>query len=106
MAEGVEQAAKHWMRPIDFHINIKCKPITIEEPIAELESKTTETWQKLHGHAIVAGEWVQEKINESVTCRFCQGSIELQKKKLKDNTSSWTNWIITTTSRSFCRVHC
>ena len=49
--------------------------ITVEEPLADLES--TETWQKIHGHAIVAGERLQEKINESVTCRFCQGSVQL-----------------------------
>ena len=53
MAQGVEQATKHWMRPIGFHINIKCKLIMIEEPLADLESENTETWQKLHGHAIV-----------------------------------------------------
>ena len=41
------------------------------------KAKNTETWQKLHGPAIVAGERLQEKINKSVTCCFCQGSIEL-----------------------------
>ena len=35
------------------------------------------TWQKIHGHAIVAGERLQEKMNESVTCCFCQGSVQL-----------------------------
>ena len=49
--------------------------ITVEEPLADLES--TETWRKFHGHAIVAGQRLQEKINESVTCRFCQESVEL-----------------------------
>ena len=49
--------------------------ITVEEPLADLES--TETWQKFYGHAIVAGQRLQEKINESVTCRFCQESVEL-----------------------------
>ena len=49
--------------------------ITVEEPFADLES--TETWQKFYGHAIVAGQRLQEKINESVTCRFCQESVEL-----------------------------
>ena len=46
-----------------------------EEPLTDLES--TETWQKFYGHAIVAGQRLQEKINESVTCRFCQESVEL-----------------------------
>ena len=49
--------------------------ITVEEPLTDLES--TETWQKFYGHAIVAGQRLQEKINESVTCRFCQESVEL-----------------------------
>jgi len=49
--------------------------ITVEEPLADLES--TETWQKIHGHTIVAGERLQEKMNESVTCCFCQGTVQL-----------------------------
>ena len=49
--------------------------ITVEESLADLES--TETWQTFYGHAIVAGPRLQEKINESVTCRFCQESVEL-----------------------------
>ena len=52
--------------------------ITVEEPLADLES--TETWQKFYGHAIVAGQRLQEKINELVTCRFCQESVELVEK--------------------------
>ena len=47
------------------------------EPLSDLKSETAETWQKLDGHAIVAGERLQEKINVSVTCRFCQGSVEV-----------------------------
>ena len=42
----------------------------VEEPLTDQES--TETWQKFYGHAIVAGQRLQEKINELVTCRFCQ----------------------------------
>ena len=58
------------------HISNKCKAIskkiTVEEPLEDLESENTERWKKLRGHAIVAGgERLQEKINESVTCRFC-----------------------------------
>ena len=49
--------------------------ITVEEPLADLES--TETWQKFYGHAIIAGQRLQEKINEPVTCHFCQESTEL-----------------------------
>ena len=49
--------------------------ITVKEPLADLES--TETWQKFYGHTIAAGQRLQEKINELVTCRFCQESAEL-----------------------------
>ena len=45
----------------------KLPKITVEEPLEDLESENIETWQKLQ----------QEKTNESVTCRFCQGSVEL-----------------------------
>ena len=47
--------------------NQKFPEITVEEPLEDLESENIETWQNL----------LQEKTNESVTCRFCQGSIEL-----------------------------
>ena len=48
----------------------------VEEPFEDLESDT-ETWQKLHRPTIIASERLQEKINELVTCRFCNRSIEL-----------------------------
>ena len=51
--------------------------IAVEEPLGDLESENTETWRKLHGRAIVAGERLQEKISESVTCLFCHGNVEL-----------------------------
>ena len=44
----------------------KFPKITVEEPLEDLESEDIETRQKLQ----------QEKTNESVTCRFCQGSVE------------------------------
>ena len=44
-----------------------------DEPLEDLESEITETWQKLHGYTII----LQEKINESVTCLCCQGNVEL-----------------------------
>ena len=50
---------------------------TVEKPLEDLESENTDTWQQLHGHAIVAGDRLQEKINELVTCLFCHGNVEL-----------------------------
>ena len=49
----------------------------VEELLEDLESENTETWQELQGLAIIASERLQEKINESVTCPLCQGSVEL-----------------------------
>ena len=69
MAKGVDRAAKR------RKCSASRSKITVEEPLTDLES--TETWQKFYGHAIVAGQRLQEKINESVTCRFCQESVEL-----------------------------
>lgn len=50
---------------------------TVKEPLTNLESERIKTRQKLLGHTIVAGETLQEKINEAVTCHFCQGSVEI-----------------------------
>ena len=59
MTEGVERVAKRRMRPVGFHITIY--------NLLDLESKNTET-------------------NESVTCRFCQGSVEVVEK---ENLRTW-----------------
>ena len=74
MDEGVEQAAKR--RFPHQHLVPGVQKLPSEEPLEDLESENTETWQKLHGHAIVASERLQEKINELVTCLFCQGNVE------------------------------
>ena len=79
---------EQWLKELNEQPSAKCdssvfsstcsvsrSKITVEEPLTDLES--TETWQKFYGHAIVAGQRLQEKINESVTCRFCQESAEL-----------------------------
>ena len=54
----------------------KFPKITVEEPLEDLESEDIETRQKLQ----------QEKTNESVTCRFCQGSVELV-----ENVQTWVH---------------
>ena len=54
----------------------KFPKITVEEPLEDLESENIETWQKLQ----------QEKTNESVTCRFCHGSVELV-----ENVRTWVH---------------
>ena len=47
-----------------------------EEPLEDLDSENIETWKKLQ----------QEKTNESVTCRFCQGIVELV-----ENVRTWVH---------------
>ena len=77
---------EQWLKELNEQPSAECNPsvssstcsasrskITVEEPLADLES--TETWQNIHGHVIIAGERLQEKMNESVTCCFCQGSV-------------------------------
>jgi len=78
LKELIEQPSAECDRSVSTSmLSASRSKITVEEPLADLESENTEAWQKLHGHAIVAGERLQEKINESVTSRFCQGSVEL-----------------------------
>ena len=48
----------------------------VEEPLEDLESENIEIWQKLQ----------QEKTNESVTYRFCQGNVELA-----ENVRTWVH---------------
>ena len=54
----------------------KFPKITVEEPLEDLESENIEKWQKFQ----------QEKTNKSVTCRFCQGSVELV-----ENVGTWVH---------------
>ena len=78
---------EQWLKELNEQPSTECDPsvststsrskITVEEPLADRESENTETREKIHGHAIVTDERLQEKINESVTCGFCQGIVEL-----------------------------
>ena len=72
-----------------------------QKPLADLES--TETWQKFYGHAIVAGQRLQEKIKESVTCRFCQESVELV-ENLGSKNGLGSNWMFQCQNES-CPSH-
>ena len=89
---------EQWLKELNEQPGNKCDPLvststfsakwiklTVEEPLADLESENIKTWQKLNGHPIIASERLQEKINESVTCRFFQGSVELMENLLSKN---------------------
>ena len=105
MAEGVERATRRWMWPSvsTSTFSASRSKIMVEEPLADLKSKNTETWQKFHGHAIVAGERLQEKINKSVTCCFCQVSIELLENSQSKN-GLGSNWMLQCQNKS-CPLH-
>ena len=55
-----------------------CSKIQLEEPDekSQLSSSTPSadgTWKTISGRAIVSSEKLLEKLDESVSCRFCQG---------------------------------
>ena len=68
-----------------------------------MESENTETWQKLHGHTVVAGGRLQEKINESVTCCFCQGSVELV-ENLGSKNGLASTWMFQCQNKAVCHM--
>ena len=81
---------EQWLKELNEQPSAECDPsvststssasrskITVEEPPTDLESENTEKWQKLHGHTIVGGEKLQDKINESVT--FVKEALNLWK---------------------------
>ena len=56
--------------------------IQLEEPDEEsqLSSSTPSadgTWKTISGRAIVSSEKLLEKMDESVSCRFCQGIVQV-----------------------------
>ena len=56
--------------------------IQLEEPDEEsqLSSSTPSadgTWKTISGRAIVSSEKLLEKLDESVSCRFCQGRVQV-----------------------------
>lgn len=59
-----------------------CSKNQLEEPDEEsqLSSSTPSadgTWKTISGRAIVSSEKLLEKLDESVSCRFCQGRVQV-----------------------------
>ena len=50
---------------------------TIEGKDESAESDSQETWQKLAGRAIVAGDCLQDNLLKSVSCLFCHADVTL-----------------------------
>ena len=55
------------------------------------ETDAEETWMKMNGRAIVSGERLQKHLSEAVSCRFCQGDVEIMENVSARNGlgSSW-----------------
>ena len=56
--------------------------IQLEEPEEESQLSSTTpsadgTWKTISGRAIASSEKLLEKLDESVSCRFCQGSVQV-----------------------------
>ena len=51
--------------------------IQFEELVEDENVSTPRTWQKVTGRAIVSGKILQDKLDKSVACRFCQGSVKI-----------------------------
>ena len=79
---GCKRSGEQWLKELNEQPSAKCDPsvststfsatrqkITVEDPLEDLESENTETWQKLCGHAIVGSEIRQEKIKVHLTPR-------------------------------------
>ena len=36
-----------------------------------------EKWRKLKGRSVVSGERLQERLGDAISCRFCQGDVNI-----------------------------
>ena len=79
--EWLQEIEEHERRPDtsekqSVEMSASRSKIRLEE--AEEEQEDVGSWEKLNGRTIVSGENLQEKLHESVSCRFCHGDVELQ----------------------------
>ena len=66
------------------------RKIQLQETV-EAEEIEEEKWTKLKGRLIVSGERLQERLGDVVSCRFCQGDVNIMENLLSRNglVSSW-----------------
>jgi len=60
---------------------------------AEAEEIDEEKWTKLKGRSIVSGGRLQERLGDAVSCRFCQGDVNIMENALSRN-GLGSSWII------------
>ena len=57
------------------------RKIQLQETV-EAEEIEEEKWAKLKGRSIVSGERLQERLGDAVSCRFCQGDVNIMENVL------------------------
>ena len=57
-------------------------------------------WQRLNGRAIVSGEKLQEKLQEAVCCRFCQGRVEIL-ENLSRKSGLGSTWLVRSDNENY-----
>ena len=67
--------------------------IEVRDEKRDVSPATEETWQRLNGRAIVSGEKLQEKLQEAVCCRFCQGNVEIL-ENLSSKSGLGSTWLV------------
>lgn len=68
------------------------RKIQLQETV-EAEEIDEEKWTKLKGRSIVSGERLQERLGDAVSCRFCQGDVNIMENVLSRN-GLGSSWII------------
>ena len=68
------------------------RKIQLQETV-EAEEIEEEKWTKLKGRSIVSGERLQERLGDAVSCRFCQGDVNIMENVLSRN-GLGSSWII------------
>ena len=79
--EWLQEIEEHERRPdtsekLSVEMSASRSKIRLEE--AEEEQEDVGSWAKLNGRTTVSGENLQEKLQQSVLCRFCHRDVELQ----------------------------
>ena len=59
----------------------------------EGEEIDEENWTKVKGRSIVSGERLQERLGDAVSCRFCQGDVDIM-ENVKSRNGLGSSWII------------
>ena len=73
-------------------MSTSCRKIQLQETV-EAEEINEEKWTKLKDRSIVSGERLQERLGDAISCRFCQGDVNIMENVLSRN-GPGSSWII------------